>query len=76
METKYQRQVTEKEAIEANLAAATETIELLQQDQVVRRDQILDLVEKAAAVSTELEEAKAPESIAPTARPLRRELLL
>lgn len=41
------------------MAAATETIELLQQDQVVRRDQILDLVEKAAAVSTELEEAKA-----------------
>jgi hypothetical protein len=54
----------EKKTIEANLAAAKETTEVLEQDQSARHDQMSELVEKVAAVSTELEEAKASIGIA------------
>jgi centromeric protein E len=63
-EVKYQREVTEKDSIDANLAAAKETIEALQQDQSARQDEISELDEKAAGVSTELEQAKGDLGIA------------
>jgi chromosome segregation ATPase len=53
-----QRQVEEKETVETNLAATKKSIEVLQQDQSVRVDKMSKLDEMAAAMSSELEQAK------------------